>query len=622
MAIISRSKLPTKNTPLQDARRGTSCGNTTQQIHLIRGILIAVVVLLVGRQHFSSSSAASSSSSYDASSILFEDTIDTDDNNEAWTEGSQRESVPGAQQDLSRNSQTENKGETAPEVEDNKRKVLPPDLPSGKQSKKKKSNNKNAPSNNSDNGDETEIRKWGCARTETPFIFVHVGKAGGGGVRSRMAAAALDYNRTGWHRADADLNYYYPIYDSHGVLHKAKFRSSQHSNYIHPDKTEFHSDFSYEGHGPCGASTPIGHAVGCPVESTFCVDQDQDDGNSNDARCDLVYMGHNLLGSELHWLPTKYLVQWWRTTPWGQQVDDFIADTITDRHTAVNKEPWKVQPKMLEIVGSGKIPTLNCKQGPYTYPNFKSTYKACFQPKHELLDTVTRHVVGSLVKDEDAVALQYAKMMASLPVLRVTVVREPFSWLVSKFFWHNHHNLGNGTMILSDMGHPNRNKNRQEKYEREGKVIPTLVKCDDMEAAEGWAGIRAMVYIFYFCGDHCIGGWADGSLTLDDMERQAAYNLRHSFAVVGLLHKTNDFYTMVKQRVSYMDTSLNPTVQGKRHSTGSSEENKRCKALYETSEFQTAMMGRIPALAALNRLYQIAIEVNEFQSNELAQCSA
>ena len=118
-----------------------------------------------------------------------------------------------------------------------------------------------------------------------------------------------------------------------------------------------------------------------------------------------------------------------------------------------------------------------------------------------------------------------------------------------------------------------------------------------------------------------MGGWADGSITLDDIERQAAYNLRNSFAVVGLLHKTDEFYQMVTQRVFYMDTSLNPEVTGKTHGTGEFAEAARCKELFKKPEFQAELLERSPALAALVRLYKLAVEVNEFQAKELAECS-
>ena len=40
-----------------------------------------------------------------------------------------------------------------------------------------------------DNFANLEIRSWGCDLTETPLIFVHNGKSGGGNIRARLAAA-------------------------------------------------------------------------------------------------------------------------------------------------------------------------------------------------------------------------------------------------------------------------------------------------------------------------------------------------------------------------------------------------------------------------------------------------
>ena len=65
------------------------------------------------------------------------------------------------------------------------------------------------------------------------------------------------------------------------------------------------------------------------------------------------------------------------------------------------------------------------------------------------------------------------------------------------------------------------------------------------------------------------------------MEATAAYNLRNSFTVVGLLQETQEFYDMVTQRVEYIDMSLNPTTEGKRHGSGGSAINVRCDAFFQ-----------------------------------------
>ena len=210
-----------------------------------------------------------------------------------------------------------------------------------------------------------------------------------------------------------------------------------------------------------------------------------------------------------------------------------------------------------------------------------------------------------------------------MPVVRVTVLRDPFSWLISKFFWMDPHHLGNGTVVISDSGNPSWNNKRKMDWESKQGSPVSVVKCDDLDAAVvGWASIRALLYIFYLCGEHCIGGWADGSMTLADLEQQGTYNLRNSFAVVGILENTTEFYEMVSERVFYMNTALNPEVDGKKHTVPRTPEVRRCRQKFKMKDFQDALLERSPPIAALFRLYKIAIEVKEFQAKELAECSA
>lgn len=108
-------------------------------------------------------------------------------------------------------------------------------------------------------------------------------------------------------------------------------------------------------------------------------------------------------------------------------------------------------------------------------------------------------------------------------------------------------------------------------------------------------------------------------MTIADIEAQSEYNLRNSFSVVGLLQDQQTFFDMITARVDYMDMDLNPHVTGDSHSTGRLGEE--CKEIYKNETFRELFMASCPALAALERLYQVALEVNAFQQNELRQCS-
>ena len=111
-----------------------------------------------------------------------------------------------------------------------------------------------------------------------------------------------------------------------------------------------------------------------------------------------------------------------------------------------------------------------------------------------------------------------------------------------------------------------------------------------------------------------------GHANLADIERQAEENLRHSFAVVGLLHELDAFYRMLSARVKYIDTSLNAGAHGAIHSSGSGPEALRCKQRFKEAAFQADLLAASPELRALKRLYRVGTEVNRFQKDELQQC--
>jgi hypothetical protein len=191
--------------------------------------------------------------------------------------------------------------------------------------------------------------------------------------------------------------------------------------------------------------------------------------------------------------------------------------------------------------------------------------------------------------------INYAPLYASLPLHRAVMLREPFSWLVSKFSWHH--------------------------------VETRRMKCDDMDKAIsndpsnfGWAYRFCLEYLLALCGDECVNRYEHGMLTLEELEAQAETNLRQSFSVVGLLHETDSFYDMVTARIHYVNMSLNPNVAGARHASSKTVNIIRCSSLFDKKDFQERFKEKLPILAALDRLYKVGVEVNRFQQEELKQC--
>ena len=157
-------------------------------------------------------------------------------------------------------------------------------------------------------------------------------------------------------------------------------------------------------------------------------------------------------------------------------------------------------------------------------------------------------------------------------------------------------------------------------YEYSIRGGPMLDPKSKIYSGPGWMKRYTMHYIAFLCGEDCLVRYEMGIGNLQQMENQAASNLRQSFAVVGLLQETDAFYEMLTTRVAYMDTSRNLHVHGNKHQSGTERENLRCKQKFAEPSFQQKLINASPEVAALDRLYKVALEVNRFQMEELKQC--
>lgn len=107
--------------------------------------------------------------------------------------------------------------------------------------------------------------------------------------------------------------------------------------------------------------------------------------------------------------------------------------------------------------------------------------------------------------------MSWATVYASLPVLRVTVVRDPFSWLMSKYSWH--FNNRNKTVNCEDLeGGIHGGKN-----ELVG-ARPQLIEMGSVAA--GWIRRMSLGYIMYLCGQDCIIRYAAGQSSIQDLEKK------------------------------------------------------------------------------------------------------
>lgn len=509
--------------------------------------------------------------------------------------------------------------------------------------------------------DQDDVRSWGCARTETPAIYIHVGKMGGGTVRARFAAAALNYNRTHWHNS-SDTTAYYAIHHHH---HHHDGDGSHNDNTTttttqQPQRGYFCNsglhNYRYHGHHRtfegthiCRALSPVGHAIACPGTARDSFGKCHGcpiDG----AACHRIYAGHNLLGNEMHHLPPHYLLKWWKTMWDGSNDDDSSSlhatttTTTTNSYSSSLTDLWH----LLQVDNRAWCPMLH-RARPETFGISNRFFDQCAVPLGQHVDRVAlqwaaasknavwqrrrrrrendnsnnnnnmtsnNKLESSSLLDWDLLSFNWGPIYASLPVLRTIVVREPFGWLLSKYAWHRHAQFYICQNVTAATYRP---------YQQaaESSSLPHYPPTK----ALGWAHNHALYYLLQICGEDCQVRWEHAvatlgdSFTVDDekalldaMEKQADYNLRYSIAVVGIQDDMDGFYDMVSARVAYLNMSRNAHVEGPRHPSNPTED---CKAVFDSSNFQQAMMKASPAIAAIVRLHETAVQVHAFQRREL-----
>ena len=173
-------------------------------------------------------------------------------------------------------------------------------------------------------------------------------------------------------------------------------------------------------------------------------------------------------------------------------------------------------------------------------------------------------------------AASWTGFYSHLPVVRTVVAREPFSWLASIHDWtHTKMCLQNTT----------------------------------------WIDRFAHAYLFVLCGQECHARVARGISTMDELELQAHENLKHLFAVVGLVENMSQFPAMVRKRFSYMsEFGLGPPPP--KHKAHMSTPSK-CKTSLQDPRVRAALVAEKPSVGMLLRLYETAVAVNRVHMAEL-----
>ena len=461
-----------------------------------------------------------------------------------------------------------------------------------------------------------DIRKWGCGLSETPFVFVHIGKSGGGTIRRRIAGSAVNFTRSTkeWSHPEKDESYF-PIrrqqrqdhrdYDDNNDANiiKATFCSSGHSKFMPLNQRTF------EGTRICTATTPLGQALACPADF-HSADDGMCGGDPMDWQsANVVYVGHNDFGTEIHWLPVPYLQNWWDQHWATHSTSSDTANTNNKIVDAISKQWPRLDPNNVWC-GNLHRPWLDVT------PNQELRFNKCGERINGQVDlagfeALQQRGVTLLTPMDHARA--WSALYSSLPVIRATMMRNPFSWLASKYSWHHLQNRGIrcDDLVYGTAGHIDLYKDVET--EKNGQLLMSK---------SGWMRRFALLQILQLCGSDCRVRHYQKQATLPELQLQAEFNLRQGFAVVGILEDGEDvFFEMLQTRVEYLDLQRNPHLKfhGK-HQTPKKGEDGRCKQRFMNPEFQEQILAAAPEVKALVHLYKVADQVNKVQKQELQQC--
>ena len=441
--------------------------------------------------------------------------------------------------------------------------------------------------------DMSSIRNWGCNLRTAPSIFIHIGKAGGGNIRARFSAAALNYTKDKW--SDTDNSFYDLSEEGQGKdvfvneSHKAYFINSKHSNRRPPHVNSTGGKF--EGKQNCTARTPIGNAIGCPELSKAAGSRLGSGCPINSDSCRQVYVGHNNFGAEMHWLPVPVLSGWWDSLQINKEHSE--EQKRSDRAIREGFESIKLDPKSMHPMRPWcSSPETGAIGRPFNAEEYSSAFKPCSIPISQSIDEDAIKVLGNSLASVPGRPghVSWAPLYASMPVLRTTVVREPFSWFLSKLYWH--------------VGPEYKNKT-----------------CSDPDFDFELFNQYALDYIYFICGEDCRVRYLLDGEDVTSIASQAEGNLRHSIAVVGLWNETDTFNDMLSARFSYLDMTRNPEVKGRDHSSRKRAGYMECIEIFANTTFQARLLSKYPAIAELQRLFEVAVEVNRYQQRELRTCS-
>merc|ERR1712070_721490 len=141
----------------------------------------------------------------------------------------------------------------------------------------------------------------------------------------------------------------------------------------------------------------------------------------------------------------------------------------------------------------------------------------------------------------------------------------------------------------------------------------------------GWnqaenAFMNVTVSILRACGQVCPALLYHNLMTADEALEQAKYNLRNHFPIVGITEDMRGFEHNIARRSYWLQDIANPKEEKEKRHSAPNELKEKLYRMLEEEEIQEALK-HSESLRRERELFDVALEVMAYQTQELNQCS-
>ena len=414
------------------------------------------------------------------------------------------------------------------------------------------------------------------------FLFLHIGKTGGGSVRRGF----WSLQECSAHR----LPFWPECVEQGGVT---VGNSNRHALVATPQ-------VSFESQIICPALSPLAVLGACRLNAN---DAMQFALNNASHRTPIVHMAHYRLGTELSWLDAEApglpaLANAHRTklalprNPIDFRGVQYSLPALTGTYSLFDERAMSHRLPLMEGSNLSSVyDVIRISRGYTALATLKPVSKKPPSPYAAKVAALLARQNSQWRRDLEANwGPFYAKLSTEQAVSRITMLRSPWTHLPSIFCSKGFHQMN--------------------------------YSCTDPHQVDMWEGMPrsdgasiSRGVTLRLCGVDCEARFLAGA-SLKALEAQAAYNLRHSFAVVGVTEQFGGFIQAVRRLSPHLGAFM-ATGEIRAHGrqlSGSTTANtgcpkNTCTAFWSDAEHQSKGLQESQVIRQMFNLYNIALEI-------------